>query len=183
MGKMLLHVCCAPCLSSVLERLKAETEYEITLYFSNSNILPQAEYEKRKKTLIEFLEKVHPDTQLIVDEYLPQEYFNAIKGKEQLGEGSARCESCIGYRLEKTAKYAKENGFDIFATTLTVSPHKNANLINWLGTTLEQKYGIKYYQSDFKKRNGYLRSLQLCKEYGIYRQNYCGCNLISSEGE
>lgn len=180
---MLLHVCCAPCLTSVLERLKAETDFEITLYFSNSNILPQAEYEKRKRTLIEFLNKVHPNTLLIIDEYIPSEYSEAIKGKEMLGEGSARCEACIGYRLEKTANYASLNGFDIFATTLTVSPHKNASLINSLGQKLSEKYGIEYYSSDFKKRDGYLRSLQLCKEYGVYRQNYCGCNLISSEGE
>jgi len=177
MKKMLLHVCCAPCLSSVLERLKNETDFEITLYFSNSNILPEEEYKKRVNALNKFLQDAHSTTQIIYDEYSPEEFFNAIKGKESLGEGSMRCNSCIEYRLTKTAKYAKENGFDIFATTLTVSPHKNAKLINEIGINLQEKLNIKYYESDFKKRDGYLRSLQLCKEYNIYRQSYCGCNL------
>ena len=182
MKKLLLHVCCAPCLSSVIERLKEETEYIITLYFSNSNILPKEEYEKRKEVLIDFVSKVHPETELIIDEYNQAGFFSAIKGKEYLGEGSSRCDDCISYRLERTAKYAKENNFDVFATTLTVSPHKNAERINCSGKMLQEKYGIEYLPSDFKKRNGYLRSLQLCKEYGIYRQNYCGCNL-GTQGE
>lgn len=182
MKKLLLHVCCAPCLSSVIERLKEETDYIITLYFSNSNILPQKEYEKRKEVLIDFVSKVHPETELIIDDYNQAGFFSAIKGKEYLGEGSSRCDDCIGYRLERTAKYAKKNNFDIFATTLTVSPHKNAERINCSGKALQEKYGVEYLPSDFKKRNGYLRSLQLCKEYGIYRQNYCGCNL-GTQGE
>ena len=177
MKKMLLHVCCAPCLTSVFERLKAETDYEITLFFSNSNILPKAEYERRKDALIAFVSQAHKDTTIIFDEYQPAEFFEAIAGKERLGEGSERCGSCIGYRLMKTVKYAKENGFDIFATTLSVSPHKNAALINGLGRELSEKYGIEFFEADFKKRDGYLRSLQICKEYQIYRQNYCGCNL------
>ena len=177
MEKLLLHVCCAPCLSSVIERLKAETDYIITLFFSNSNILPETEYEKRKEALQNFVLRVHPDVELIIDDYVPADFFNAIKGKEGLGEGSIRCNSCIEYRLNKTAKFAKENGFDVFATTLTVSPHKNAKAINEIGLKLQQEYGVTYLESDFKKRNGYLRGLQLCKEYNIYRQNYCGCNL------
>ena len=174
---MLLHVCCAPCSSSVIERLKAETDYSLTLFFSNSNILPEEEYNKRKSALIDFISKVHPEIKIIFDDYSPTEFFEAIKGKETLGEGSVRCDSCIGYRLRKTAELARRDGYDIFATTLTVSPHKNAKKINEIGKALESEFGVLYYESDFKKRNGYLRSLELSKEYGIYRQNYCGCNL------
>lgn len=177
MKKLLLHVCCAPCASSVLERLKQETDYDITLFFSNSNILPEEEYNKRKSALITFIERVHPETEIIFDNYNPSEFFSAIKGKESLGEGSTRCDSCIDFRLEKTAKYARDNGFDLFASTLSVSPHKNAAKINMIGKALEDKYNITYLESDFKKKNGYLRSIQLSKEYNIYRQNYCGCNL------
>lgn len=177
MNRMLLHVCCAPCSSSVIERLKAETDYNITIFFSNSNILPESEYLKRKDALIKFISEVHPEIEIIFDDYNPDEYFMAIKGLEKMGEGSVRCDNCIGYRMKKTAKLAKANGFDIFATTLTVSPHKNANRINEIGRALENEFGVSYYVSDFKKRNGYLRSLELSKQYNIYRQNYCGCNL------
>ena len=177
MNRMLLHVCCAPCSSSVIERLKAETDYNVTIFFSNSNILPEEEYKRRKIALIQFIQEVHPEIEIIFDDYNPAEYLNAIKGMEKMGEGSIRCDSCIGYRLKKTAILAKEKEFDIFATTLTVSPHKNAKRINEIGKQLEEEFGVSYYESDFKKRNGYLRSLELCKKYNIYRQNYCGCNL------
>lgn len=178
MKKLLLHVCCAPCSTSVIERLKAETDYSITIFFSNSNILPEHEYLKRKQVLIDFISEVHPEIEIIFDEYNPREYFDAISGKETLGEGTARCDSCIGFRLKKTAKKAKELGFDLFCTTLTVSPHKNAKKINEIGKMLETEFGVKYLESDFKKRNGYLRSIELCKIYNVYRQNYCGCNLL-----
>ena len=177
MSRRLLHVCCAPCSSSVIERLKTETDYEITIFFSNSNILPEDEYIKRKEALIKFISEVHPEIEIIFDDYDPQEYLNAIRGLEKLGEGSIRCDNCIMYRLRKTATLAREKGFSIFATTLTVSPHKNAKKINEMGKSLEQELGVSYYESDFKKRNGYLRSLELSKQYNIYRQNYCGCNL------
>lgn len=176
MKKLLLHACCAPCLSSVIERLKDETDYNITVFFSNSNILPKGEYEKRKDALLEFMAKVHPQTPVIIDEYTPAEFFSAIKGLENLGEGSIRCDNCISYRLKKTAKYAKENGFDLFASTLSVSPHKNAQKINEIGLKLSKEFGVDYLESDFKKRDGYLRSIRLSKEYNIYRQVYCGCN-------
>ena len=169
MKKLLLHACCAPCLSSVIERIKTETDYDVVVYFSNSNILPQAEYEKRKDALCDFMRKVHPNTLVVYDEYVPQEFFEAIKGRESLGEGSIRCDSCIAYRLTKTVKYAKENGFDLFATTLSVSPHKNAQKINEIGNALAKEFGVDYLESDFKKRDGYLRSIKLSKEYNIYR--------------
>ena len=139
--------------------------------------MPEEEYNKRKEALVDFISKVHPEIEIIFDDYNPEEYFVAIKGLEKMGEGSVRCDNCIQYRLVKTAKLAKEKGFDIFATTLTVSPHKNATKINEIGMRLESEIGVAYYVSDFKKRNGYLRSLELSKEYNIYRQNYCGCNL------
>ena len=177
MKKLLLQVCCAPCASSVLERLKTETDYEISIFFSNSNILPRDEYEKRKEALIKFIAEVHPEINIIFDEYLPEEFMTAIKGRKSLGEGSIRCDACIEYRLRRTAKFAQNNGYDIFATTLTVSPHKNAKKINDIGLNLSNQYGVSYLESDFKKKNGYLRSIELCKQYNIYRQNYCGCNL------
>lgn len=175
--KLLLHCCCAPCASSVLERLLGEDEYEITMYFSNSNILPKEEYEKRLFEVKRLANEIFKGVELVIDEYIPQDYFEAIKGKEKLGEGSSRCESCMKYRLERTAKYAKENGFDIFATTLTVSSHKNAELINSLGEDISKRQQVEYLPSNFKKANGYLRSIQLCKQYNIYRQKYCGCGL------
>ncbi len=175
--RLLLHCCCAPCASSVVERLLKENKYEITMYFSNSNILPQEEYEKRKAEMIRLNQEIFTDTKLIIEEYCPNDYFDAIKGLESLGEGSVRCDACIGYRMKNTARYAKENHFDLFATTLTVSPHKNAKKINEIGESLSQEFDVEYMPSDFKKQNGFLRSIELCKEYDIYRQKYCGCGL------
>ena len=175
--KLLLHCCCAPCSTSVVERLLEENKYDITMYFSNSNILPEEEYEKRKVEMIRLQKEVYPMCKLIVDEYMPGNFFTSIIGKESLGEGSERCDACIGFRLKNTAKYAKENGYDIFASTLSVSPHKNAQKINMIGLNLAEEYGVKYLESDFKKKNGFLRSIELCKKYNIYRQTYCGCNL------
>lgn len=179
MGKkrLLLHCCCAPCASSVVEKLLNEDKYEITLYFSNSNILPEAEFEKRKEEIIRLSKEIFTGTNLIIEEYLPSDYFEAIKGLETFGEGSVRCDACIGYRMKNSAKYASENGFDLFATTLTVSPHKNAAKINEIGNQLSKEFSIEYLSSDFKKQNGYLRSIELCKKFNIYRQKYCGCGL------
>lgn len=182
MKKLLLHVCCAPCSTSVIERLKAETDYKLTLFFSNSNILPESEYVKRKEALINFISEVHPDIEIIFDGYNPNQYFKAIKNFESLGEGTKRCEACIEFRLTKTAQLAKKEGFDAFSTTLTVSPHKNAKFINCIGNQLAVVHGVEFYEADFKKRNGYLRSIELCKLYNIYRQTYCGCNFLK-EGE
>lgn len=175
--KLLLHCCCAPCASSVIERLLGENEYEITMYFSNSNILPKEEYERRKSEIVRLSNEIFKGTMLVIEEYNPNDYFDAIKGLETLGEGSARCDACIGYRLRNSARFAKDNKFDIFATTLTVSPHKNAKKINEIGAKLSEEFGIEYLASDFKKQNGYLRSIELCREYNIYRQKYCGCGL------
>lgn len=173
--KLLLHCCCAPCATSVIERLLNEEMFDITLYFSNSNILPKEEYDKRLNELVK-LAKIH-NLPLIIEEYNPNEFFNAIKGFENMGEGSIRCEKCIGFRLEQTAKVCKRKGFDCFTTTLTVSPHKNAAKINEIGANLENMYNVEFLQRDFKKKEGFKRSIELCKLLNIYRQTYCGCGL------
>lgn len=172
---VMLHSCCGPCSSYVLEYL---TQYfDILLYFYNPNIHPDAEYQKRleaqKKVLssMGFGDKV----KLIEGEYNTDEFFGAVKGFENEPEGGLRCEKCIDLRIRKTAELAKEYKTDFFATTLTVSPHKNAVYINKTGAETESEYRVRYLISDFKKKNGYKRSTELCREHNIYRQNYCGC--------
>ncbi len=173
--KLLLHCCCAPCATSVIERLLNEEMFEITLYFSNSNILPEDEYNKRLAELVK-LAKYH-NLPLIVDEYNQTLFFEAIKGVENMGEGSVRCEKCIGLRLKRTAEFSKNQGYDCFTTTLTVSPHKNATKINEIGASLEKEFGVEFLARDFKKKDGFKRSIELCKILNIYRQTYCGCGL------
>ena len=169
--RLLLHSCCAPCSSSVLERLK--DEYDITVYYYNPNIFPQGEYYRRLEEQVNLLDKLK--ISYIIDTYEPKEFSEAIKGYEKYPEGSIRCFQCYKLRLSKTAKVAKMQNFDVFCTTLSVSPHKNSRWINEIGKELENQYGIEFLAEDFKKKNGYLRSLQLSKEYGLYRQSYCGC--------
>lgn len=169
--KLLLHSCCAPCSSSVLERI--EQYFDVTVLYYNPNIHPKEEYIKRKQEQIRLLEELN--IKFLDCEYGDNDYFRAVCGLEGGLEGGARCEKCFRLRLEYTAKTAKENGFDIFGTTLTVSPHKNAVLINSIGEELSKKYGINFLYSDFKKEDGYLKSITLSKQYGLYRQNYCGC--------
>jgi predicted adenine nucleotide alpha hydrolase (AANH) superfamily ATPase len=172
---LLLHSCCGPCSSYVLEYL---TQYFfVKLFFYNPNIQPEEEYLKRleaQKNVIERM-KLSEKTQLIEGEYIPSDYFEAVKGLENEQEGGKRCEVCIKMRMEKAAQAAKENGADYFATTLTVSPHKNAVYINAAGEELSNQISVPYLISDFKKKNGYKRSTELCREFDIYRQNYCGC--------
>ena len=172
---LLMHICCAPCGSYVLEYLSQY--FDITLFYYNPNIYPEEEYNKRLEE-IEKLLRLAPfakDVKLIVGEYDAEEWTAHIKGTEQEREGGGRCTLCFDYRLDKTAALAKELEFDWFCTTLTISPHKNAPLINGIGEQLGGKYGVPFLPSDFKKREGYKRSTVLCEEYGIYRQNYCGC--------
>ena len=172
--RLLLHACCGPCASSVLEYLTPH--FDITVYYYNPNILPKDEFIIRENALKEVVS--HFDgVNLVVPNQDEQEYVSYVKGHKSDPEGGARCSLCFNLRLENTAKYMLENveTFDFFATTLTVSPHKNAPLINEIGNTVAKKYGVNYLSSDFKKRDGYLRSIQLCKEWGIYRQTYCGC--------
>ena len=172
--RLLLHACCGPCASSVLEYLTPH--FDVTVYYYNPNILPKDEFIIRENALKEVVS--HFDgVNLVVPNQDEQEYVSYVKGHKSDPEGGARCSLCFNLRLENTAKYMLENveTFDFFATTLTVSPHKNAPLINEIGNTVAKKYGVNYLSSDFKKRDGYLRSIQLCKEWGIYRQTYCGC--------
>ncbi len=174
--RLLLHSCCGPCSSYVLEYLS--DYFDITLLFYNPNIHPAEEYEKRlltQKRLLERAKYKNPVT-FLAGEYDPQRFFDAVKGLEGCKEGGARCEKCFELRLSKAAEIAKKGRFDYFATTLTVSPHKNAVLINEIGRRYQN-----YLPSDFKKREGYKRSIILSKEYELYRQDYCGC--IFSKGE
>lgn len=177
MGKrMLLHACCGPCLLGALSRIYGQ--YDITVYFYNPNILPKEEFIKRLdalKTVVAHYEGV----KLIVPEQSGEEFERIADGLWTLPEGGKRCERCFELRLEKTAEYVASCGeYDCFATTLTVSPHKNAALINAIGKLAGEKYGVCYLASDFKKCDGYLNSTKLSKELGIYRQSYCGCNYL-----
>lgn len=172
--RLLLHACCGPCASSVLEYLTPF--FDVTVYYYNPNILPKQEFILRENALKDVI--AHFDNvKLIVPQQSQDEYISYVKGHKDDLEGGARCTLCFNLRLENTAKYMLEHSdeYDFFATTLTVSPHKNATLINETGTSIAQKIGVNYLCSDFKKRDGYLRSIRLCKEWGIYRQNYCGC--------
>lgn len=169
--KLLLHACCAPCATACIERLK--DAFDITVYFYNPNIDTELEYDLRAKELVRYCANVGVNT--VVEEHDKTAFNSAVSGFEREKEGGARCEICFKLRLEKTARKAREKGFDYFATTLTVSPLKNAKLINEIGERLEKENGVKYLATDFKKRGGYLRSIELSREYNLYRQNYCGC--------
>ena len=178
---LLLQACCGPCSSYVLEYM---TKYfDVTVLFYNSNIRPEAEYDKRLATLKQLLAAMpmdHPPA-LMEPGWRGEEFERAVKGLENEPEGGARCVVCFRLRLEETARMAAERGFDFFGTTLTVSPHKNAEVINVIGEKLAAEYEVKWLPSDFKKRNGYLRSIQLSKEYGLYRQEYCGCGFPEND--
>ena len=172
---ILLHSCCGPCSSYVIEYL---TKYfNITILYYNPNISPLEEYEKRKEEQIKLINLIPKANKVdIIDcDYDNDKYEKEIKGLEKEPERGKRCTKCFNLRLEKTAKIAKENNYDYFGTTLTVSPYKNAKLLNEIGKHLEEKYKVKYLYSDFKKNNGYKRSIELSNKYKLYRQNYCGC--------
>ena len=169
--KLLLHACCAPCSSACLEKLK--DFFEVTVFFYNPNIEDE-EYLKRKTELIRFIGETGWANFLDCD-HDTAVFYSAVSGYENCKEGGERCALCFKMRLEETAKKAAAGGYDFFATTLTISPLKDANLINSIGASLADKHGVKWLYSDFKKENGYLRSLQLSKEHSLYRQNYCGC--------
>lgn len=172
---LLLHVCCAPCSSYCLEYLSRY--FNITVYYYNPNISEKEEYEYRlseEKRLVSLMNFENP-VKVIEGKYNPEEFFKAVKGFENEPEGGKRCENCFRLRLEASAKFAKEKKFDFFTTTLTISPLKNADKLNSIGVQLAEKHGVKWLYSDFKKREGYKRSIILSKEYSLYRQNYCGC--------
>lgn len=172
---LLLHSCCAPCSSHVIDTLSPY--FNITILYYNPNIEPYDEYIKRKKEEKRFINQYPNINKLnIIDcDYDNVKYHEIIKGLEQEKEGGARCIKCYYLRLEKTAQIAKENKYDYFATTLTVSPLKNSTKLNEIGEKLSKQLDIKYLYSDFKKKNGYKHSIELSKQYDLYRQDYCGC--------
>lgn len=181
--KLLLHSCCAPCSSYCLEYLSKY--FEITDMFYNPNIYPPEEYDKRSKELERLIGEMPLESKVtfLPEEYDEQEFYKAVRGLESLGEGSERCMACFRLRLEKAAKYAKEHGFDYFTTTLSISPYKNAQALFSISEELSIKYGVAFLPSDFKKRNGYKRSIELSHEYDLYRQDYCGCVFSKKEAE
>ena len=171
--RLLLHCCCAPCSSAVIEKINQF--FDITFYYYNPNIYPKDEFIVRKQ---EFLKL---GVNVVSEEYNHSEFLQVVQGLENEPEGGVRCRACISQRLNKTFEYAKNNNFDIVTTTLSISPHKDAEFINNLGESLQEKYNIKYLHADFKKENGYLRSIEICKSLGIYRQEYCGCEFTKKQ--
>ena len=173
--RLLLHSCCGPCSTTVISILSKYFIVDVLYY--NPNIEPEEEYLKRKHEQIKFINEFKGDNQvsLIDADYDNEEFMIDLHPLKDEKEGGARCAVCIKKRMEYTAKKAKELGYDFFCTTLTVSPHKNSELINKIGEHLEKEYDIKYLFSDFKKEDGYLKSIKYSKEYDLYRQNYCGC--------
>lgn len=180
---LLLHSCCAPCSSYTLEYLSQY--FDITVFYFNPNISPKAEFDKRlaeQKRLIEQLPAKN-SIKLIAGDYDYDEFLTVAKGYEDVPEGGERCFRCYRMRLEKTASLAKEKGFDYFCTTLSISPLKNSQKINEIGILTAQRYGVKWLPSDFKKREGYKRSIELSRQYNLYRQNFCGCVYSKKESE
>lgn len=181
--KLLIHSCCAPCSSYVLEYLSEH--FLITLFYYNPNITPEEEYVRRveeQRRLINVLNPKYPIT-LEEGEYQPKRFFDSVKGLEHIKEGGERCFVCFKMRLKEAAILAKEKKFDYFTTTLTISPLKNSAIINEIGQDLAKTYNIAFLPSDFKKKNGYRRSVELSKQYDLYRQDYCGCIFSKKERE
>ena len=179
--KLLLHACCAPCSTYCLTRVL--DKFDVTLYYCNDNITDRAEWQKRLhelEKLVAIVNEKRFETEplrplkLVVSPFDAEKFFAAVIGQEMEREGGARCETCFKLRLADTAKYAAENGFGLFGTTLSVSPYKNSRLLNGIGTSL-QTDTVKWLPADFKKRGGYLESVRLSQKYGLYRQHYCGC--------
>ena len=182
--KLLLHSCCAPCNSAVLEKL--QEIFDLTVFFYNPNITEKAEYERRigeQRRLVEYFNEKNPQfpIKLIEGNYEPAKFLQMSKGLEKAPEGGERCYGCYGLRLEESARVAKEQGFDYFTTSLTISPMKNAEKLNTLGEQMAEKYGVSFLPSDFKKKEGYKRSIELSGELDLYRQDYCGCGFSKAE--
>ena len=176
--RLLLHACCAPCSSYCLEYLREA--FALTVFFYNPNLTEQEEYRRRveeEKRLIALMNGQEGSSQIEILEgrYEPERFLEAAKGLETCKEGGERCVRCFALRLGETARVAAADGFDFFTTSLTISPLKNSALLNRIGAQEGERYGVRFLPSDFKKNNGYLRSTQLSRLYGLYRQNYCGC--------
>lgn len=178
--KLLLHSCCAPCSSACLERLK--DVFCVTVLYYNPNVDDPFEYEKRKAEQIKFLQTTGWANFLDCD-HEAETFLEMAKGLENEPERGSRCYACYALRLEKTAQVAKENGFDWFATTLTLSPHKNADWLNEIGAKIGGRYALNYLFTDFKKKGGYPRSIALSKQFGLYRQSFCGCKFSRRDKE
>ena len=180
---LLLHACCAPCSSYVLEYLSKY--FDITLFFYNPNIYPEEEFRFREDELRRLIGEMPlpSGVNIISGRYEPSEFFDIARGYEELPEGDERCRRCYALRLEESARAAKEGGFDYFCTTLSISPYKNAEWLNTIGKEMSEKYDVGYLFSDFKKKNGYKRSCQLSEQYSLYRHDYCGCVFSKREAE
>ena len=184
--RIFLHSCCGPCSTSVIERL-AEN-YQITVFFYNPNITNEGEYRKRfltEKSFIDAFNKDHPEMEpvlLVEGKYDPETYLEFVRGMEQEPENGARCAKCFAFRMEETARQAVQRGFSLFATTLSVSPHKRTQTINEIGYTLRDQYQLDFLDESFKKKDGFRRSVELSRQYGLYRQNYCGCRFSERPG-
>lgn len=168
---LLLHICCAPCSTHVVEVLREN--YDVTGYFYNPNIHPESEYRRREEEMRRYARKA--GIEMVCAEYDDARWFDAVKGMEDAPEGGERCFLCYRIRSEKAARYAKEHGYQSLTTTLSISPHKNAEKINEIGAELAARHGLQWYAADFKKRGGFDRSIRMSKEAGLYRQSYCGC--------
>ena len=174
-GKLLLHCCCAPCSSATLERL--QEEYGVDIYYYNPNIEPEEEFRKRAGEEERFVREFRPDggVRVIVADYDHAAFEKIARGREDMPERSERCYLCYETRMRRTAEYAREHGYEMFTTSLSISPYKSSRWINEIGERLERETGVRFLHSDFKKQNGYRRSIELSEEYGLYRQNWCGC--------
>lgn len=179
--KLLMQVCCAPCSTAVMYRIRED--FDIDMYYYNPMIYPRAELDKRTKQVEILADRMGLDGDLIVPENDIGDFKDIAKKRKDSKEGSDACYDCYKLRLEETAKYAKKNEYDYFCTTLSISPYKNSQWINEIGKDLEEKYGVSYLYSDFKKRNGYKMSIDLSKKYNLYRQSYCGCIFSYKEME
>ena len=172
--KLLLHVCCSPCSSGVLPRLKEF--FDITLFYYNPNTYPESEYKLRAEQFAKL-----SNLPLIVCDYNHKEFLNKIKGDENIPEGGLRCQKCIRLRMLKSFEYARDFGYDYVTTTLSISPHKDADFINLCGKQMEEDFGVKYLYADFKKENGFLNSINESNRFNLYRQEYCGCEFSLGE--
>lgn len=182
-GKLLLHCCCAPCSSATLERL--QDEYEVDIYYYNPNIEPEAEFRKRAAEEERFVREFRLDggVRVLTAEYDHGAFEEIARGREEMPERSERCYLCYELRMRKTAEYAKAHGYECFTTSLSISPYKSSRWINEIGERLERETGVRFLHSDFKKQNGYRRSIELSREYSLYRQDWCGCKYSRQERE
>ena len=183
--RLLLHACCGPCSTSCVERVA--DEYEVTLYYYNPNIMDREEYLRRREALLKFIDAFNADNEgrtrveYLEGEYDPERFIRLAEPMKDEPEGGKRCDMCFAMRLSDTARMAKELGYDYFTTTMSVSPHKDYKTIAELGFSLEENTGVKYLDIDFKKRNGFGRSVEMSKMYGLYRQNFCGCEYARAQ--